>query len=136
MKDCECPYCGEDQEINHDDGYGYEENGVYEIPLQSGLPVLLPSIAPRGTNQPIIRKENGQFEFIQDCSDTSGKPCVYTVLGNIFGKDIQTYSSVAELVYGGELTIYGRKIADANLASDCSGDPIMLVPGIRIVIPK
>lgn len=23
MRDTECPYCGEDVEINHDDGYGY-----------------------------------------------------------------------------------------------------------------
>ncbi len=30
MKDVECPYCGEWQEINHDDGYGYEENEVHE----------------------------------------------------------------------------------------------------------
>lgn len=26
MEDVECPYCGEWQEINHDDGYGYEED--------------------------------------------------------------------------------------------------------------
>ena len=25
-KDIECPYCGADQEINHDDGYGYAED--------------------------------------------------------------------------------------------------------------
>jgi len=24
--DVECPYCGKPQEINHDDGYGYEED--------------------------------------------------------------------------------------------------------------
>lgn len=30
MKDIECPYCGEDQEINHDDGYGYEEGRTYQ----------------------------------------------------------------------------------------------------------
>jgi len=29
-KDIECPYCGADVEINHDDGYGYEEDGNYE----------------------------------------------------------------------------------------------------------
>jgi len=28
--DVECPYCGEDVEINHDDGYGYEEDRVFE----------------------------------------------------------------------------------------------------------
>lgn len=28
-KDTECPYCGEWQEICHDDGYGYEEAEVY-----------------------------------------------------------------------------------------------------------
>ena len=25
----DCPYCGEPQEINHDDGYGYDENGIH-----------------------------------------------------------------------------------------------------------
>ncbi len=30
MNDIECPYCGEDQEINHDDGYGYEEDQTHE----------------------------------------------------------------------------------------------------------
>ncbi len=28
-KDIECPYCGEDQEINHDDGYGYDEGVLH-----------------------------------------------------------------------------------------------------------
>lgn len=27
--DIECPYCGKGQEINHDDGYGYEEGKAY-----------------------------------------------------------------------------------------------------------
>lgn len=30
MKDVECPYCGEWQEIDHDDGYGYTEDEVYQ----------------------------------------------------------------------------------------------------------
>lgn len=30
MSDVECPYCGAGQEINHDDGYGYEEDKVFE----------------------------------------------------------------------------------------------------------
>jgi DNA-directed RNA polymerase subunit RPC12/RpoP len=25
-KDIECPYCGAEQDINHNDGYGYEQN--------------------------------------------------------------------------------------------------------------
>ena len=29
-EDVECPYCGKWQEINHDDGYGYEEGKTYE----------------------------------------------------------------------------------------------------------
>lgn len=29
-KDVECPYCEEWQEIDHDDGYGYDESCVYE----------------------------------------------------------------------------------------------------------
>jgi len=28
--DVECPYCGEGQEINHDDGYGYEEDRIHQ----------------------------------------------------------------------------------------------------------
>lgn len=27
--DVECPYCGEGQEINHDDGYGYDEYDIH-----------------------------------------------------------------------------------------------------------
>lgn len=30
MHDIECPYCGTPQEINHDDGYGYEEDKRHE----------------------------------------------------------------------------------------------------------
>lgn len=30
MRDVECPYCEACVEINHDDGYGYEEDGNYE----------------------------------------------------------------------------------------------------------
>ena len=30
MHDIECPYCGKEQEINHDDGYGYCEDEVYQ----------------------------------------------------------------------------------------------------------
>lgn len=30
MNDIECPYCGEEQEINHDDGYGYEEGETFQ----------------------------------------------------------------------------------------------------------
>jgi len=30
MSDVGCPYCGEDQEINHDDGYGYDEDKCHE----------------------------------------------------------------------------------------------------------
>ena len=27
--DTKCPYCGKEQEIDHDDGYGYEEDEIY-----------------------------------------------------------------------------------------------------------
>lgn len=30
MKDTECPYCGAEIEINHDDGYGYEEGEIHQ----------------------------------------------------------------------------------------------------------
>lgn len=29
-RDVSCPYCGYEQEINHDDGYGYEEGQLHE----------------------------------------------------------------------------------------------------------
>jgi hypothetical protein len=29
-RDVDCPYCGAGVEINHDDGYGYEEDTPYE----------------------------------------------------------------------------------------------------------
>ncbi len=31
MKDIECPYCGHEQDINHDDGYGYQEGIKHQI---------------------------------------------------------------------------------------------------------
>ena len=30
MTSVDCPYCGKEVGINHDDGYGYEEGEVYE----------------------------------------------------------------------------------------------------------
>ncbi len=30
MSDVKCPYCGGEQEINHDDGYGYGEDEMHE----------------------------------------------------------------------------------------------------------
>jgi hypothetical protein len=30
MNDVKCPYCGEEQEIIHDDGEGYEEDRLHE----------------------------------------------------------------------------------------------------------
>lgn len=30
MSDVECPYCGKEQEIKHDDGYGYEQDCEHE----------------------------------------------------------------------------------------------------------
>lgn len=29
-KDTNCPYCGADVEINHDDGYGYSEDDLHQ----------------------------------------------------------------------------------------------------------
>lgn len=31
MADLECPYCNADQEVNHDDGFGYEEDQRHEM---------------------------------------------------------------------------------------------------------
>jgi hypothetical protein len=35
MADTECPYCGADVEINHDDGYGYEEDRIHQQECRS-----------------------------------------------------------------------------------------------------
>ncbi len=30
MRDIKCPYCNADNDVNHDDGYGYEENTLHQ----------------------------------------------------------------------------------------------------------
>ena len=30
MKDVKCPYCGGEQDIDHEDGYGYEEDTLHQ----------------------------------------------------------------------------------------------------------
>jgi len=37
MSDVTCPYCRDEQEINHDDGYGYEEDKEHEQDCHSNL---------------------------------------------------------------------------------------------------
>lgn len=34
-KDVQCPYCGHEQDINHDDGYGYEQDRKHEQDCRS-----------------------------------------------------------------------------------------------------
>lgn len=36
MRDTECPYCGADVNINHDDGYGYEEGDQHQQECECG----------------------------------------------------------------------------------------------------
>lgn len=36
MQDIECPYCEQWQEINHDDGYGWEEDVVHQQDCSCG----------------------------------------------------------------------------------------------------
>ena len=36
MKDATCPYCGAEVEINHDDGYGYEESDQHQQECECG----------------------------------------------------------------------------------------------------
>jgi hypothetical protein len=31
MKDIECPYCGHEQDVCHDDGFGFEEDVAHEV---------------------------------------------------------------------------------------------------------
>lgn len=31
MKDLECPYCGHEQDVCHDDGFGYSEDELHEV---------------------------------------------------------------------------------------------------------
>lgn len=34
-KDIECPYCEHSQDVNHDDGYGYEEDVVHNMTCEN-----------------------------------------------------------------------------------------------------
>lgn len=36
MSDAECPYCGAEVEINHDDGYGYDEGELHQQECECG----------------------------------------------------------------------------------------------------
>ena len=35
MKDIECPYCNYPQDVNHDDGQGYDENELHEMECEN-----------------------------------------------------------------------------------------------------
>lgn len=35
MKDVKCPYCGEEQDINHEDGYDYDEGETFQQDCKS-----------------------------------------------------------------------------------------------------
>jgi ribosomal protein S27E len=36
MSDVTCPYCGKEQEINHDDGQGYKEDEIHQQECDCG----------------------------------------------------------------------------------------------------
>lgn len=92
--------------------------------------ILIPEVAERGTYASLIN-EGGMWTVIPDCSDTSGYPCMHTVVAGIYGS---RYSEVLFSVFGNYA--YTEIIEGANRESDCSSNGISLVPGLKIVIPK
>lgn len=54
MKDVECPYCGHEIEVCHDDGFGYEEDTLheYQCPKCEKYFVFTTSISIHHTSYP------------------------------------------------------------------------------------
>lgn len=112
-------------------------DGTLEIPLQrSEWPIFLPAAVSQGTYRPMVRLGNGRFEYIPDCEEGGEKPCVYTVGTDFVGNDLSAFQGIAGEVYGNDAAIYGKKIAQANFASEQKLVSVTLSPGVRIVIPK
>ncbi len=95
-----------------------------------GRPLTIMPAAPSGTYEARIREALGQFKFLPDCAGGSF-PCVFTVDEYL---PIFSYEQISQSVYRNN--IFGSTIAQANLASDCSGRGKILELGTRLVIPK
>lgn len=115
-------------------------DGTYKRPLPDNYTVYVPPVAKRGTFLPQIY-EGGVFKYIHECSEDQGKPCTLQVPPGITGKDLETYRELAKLAYGVSQEDTSswwnaQRIIAANFASDCTGDPVHLTPGEKVVIPK
>jgi hypothetical protein len=95
-----------------------------------GRPITIMPAAPPGVYQPRIRNALGNFVFLDEC-DRDGFPCIFIVNEQLA---LFTYEQISQTVYRNN--IYGRTIAQANLASDCSGRAVELELGTRLIIPK
>lgn len=95
-----------------------------------GRPITIMPAARYGSYSPRVRDELGEFRLVPECVD-DGFPCVFTVTENL---PLFTYQQVSQSIY--QNNIFGETIADANLASDCSGKGVELVLGKQLVIPK
>ncbi len=97
--------------------------------LSEGFPLFIPQAVERGTYPPMIN-DRGEWRLIQECTNASGTPCLYTVEDGLYGN---RYSEVARIFY--QDPTLANVIVQANRESDCSTNPIALHPGLQIVIP-
>jgi hypothetical protein len=95
-----------------------------------GRPITIMPAAPSGTYDARIRDELGEFKILQECN-ANGFPCVFVVTEDL---PLFTYDQISQRVYRNNL--FGNFIAQANLASDCSGRGEEIRLGSRLVIPK
>ena len=70
MGDVECPYCEEEQKINHDDGYGYEEGGPYNQQCRNCDKTFSywtqVSISYEAEKAPCLNEENFKHDFTKE----------------------------------------------------------------------
>ncbi len=102
--------------------------GAYPT-LSVGAALFVPEAVERGTYPPMIN-DKGEWRLIQECTNASGTPCLYTVEDGLYGN---RYSEVARIFYL-DPTL-ADVIVQANRESDCSTNPIALYPGLQVVIP-
>lgn len=115
-------------DINRREDGTYPRLSGYDSDI--GRPVTIMPAAPAGTYAARIRDALGQFKFLRECRG-EGFPCIFTVSEQL---PIFTYEQISQTVYRNN--IFGDSIAQANLASDCSGRGVALQLGTRLVIPK
>jgi len=115
-------------DVNRRQDGTYPRLSGYDLDL--GRPITILPAAPRGTYRPRYRNPLGEFIFVPAC-DGGGLPCLFTVTEHL---PLFTYDQISQEIY--RVNALGDFIAQANLASDCSRNPLPLELNTQIVIPK